>query len=207
MAFLSSAAVCFLLAVALLSGAVIYFAVRHEDRWMVAGGALELGEGAFRAGPATKDPRLARRRFFVVTVAVLNVVWAAATSCLLVPAGALGALLATNSPSPWFWVGIGLAALDGLPVSLLLGAAAFTLAARKPRATLVNALAGIWSGLHHGAVAVLGIAFAMTGGREADMGWWSAVIAGVGLAHAVLVGAAASLAERQPGDLPRPSSP
>jgi MFS family permease len=202
-ASLSFVGVCLSVAVAGVTGALIYLAVRHKDRWLVAGGAEPAGEGAFRAGTVTRNPRLARRRFFVMAVAVLNVVCAGVTLFLLVPAGVLGTLLATNSPSPWFWVGIGLAALDGVPVSILLAVAAFLLAQRTPRATLLNAIAAIWSAVHHGAVASLGIAFALTGGREADMGWGSAVIAGVGLAHAMLVGLAAVLARPQPDDRSR----
>jgi hypothetical protein len=97
-------------------------------------------------------------------------------------------------------VGIGLAALDRVPVSILLAVAAFPLAPRSPRATSLNAIAAIWSVVHQSAVASLGVAFARTGGREADIGSGSAVIAGVVLAHAMLVGLAAVLAKPQPDD-------
>lgn len=179
--------------------AVIVVAYRSRDRWLTRGDKVAVGHGEYRSGLATADPRLRKRRFFVIAIAVTNIPIAAITLFLLVPAGLLAALfgLDLNEQHSWYWISLGIAALDGIPVAVLMAVAAFTVVRRSERTVMVNALSAVWSVAHHGAIMAAGVVFRLEQ-REAygagDVGTFAAVVAGVGLLHAIGCVVAAFLA-------------
>lgn len=166
-----------------LSVTVAVFAFRSRERWLAEGRVVGLGVGAFREGPARTDPVVQNRRWLVVPPAMLNVLVAAVTTFFLVPAGALGALMGVggHSGEAWFWGGIGIATLDGLPLSLMLVVAAIQLARRSKTAASMAVGVGGWSLVHHGALVALGLALYAVGEYgDRDIGAFTAVAAAIG---------------------------
>ncbi len=194
--------------VLLAMAGVVWRAVRSEDSWLTRGKKQALGEGGYRSGPSVSDPRLLERRWIVTAVAVINIPWAAVTLFILVPAGLVAGLVASSpvmNRDNWFMWAMTGAAIDGIPVSILLAVGAFTLVRRSPKAMPVNLLASAWSFAHHAVITTLGIVYALPEDYgERQLGFCAAIIASIGVAHAVAIGIAAWLARPEPAPAPQP---
>ncbi|MFK7985702.1 MAG: hypothetical protein AB8I08_06690 [Sandaracinaceae bacterium] len=141
-----------------LASLVGFFAYRSRDRWLVEGKTVDAGVGAFRQGPTQGQPEVQHRRWLMVPVAIANILLAIATTFFLCPSGILGALvmMSESHSAEVFWAVIGLAALDGLPLSIMLVAASIQLARRSRTVVPVALVAGFWGVVHHGALIAMG---------------------------------------------------
>lgn len=182
--------------------AVVGLARRYRHRWLVPVPPVTRGEGAFRTGPVTPDLRRQRRRFFIFAVAIVHVVWATATLFVLVPAGALGALLGLEQGN-WFWSVIGLAVLDGIPLSIIILSASLALVRRLRKGLRLARVSGVWSLAHHLALVAAGFTYELSRPYSDGLGTFTVITAGLG----ALLAAAALAAQRMAGDEMPPADP
>lgn len=182
---------------------VVLLARQYRDRWVAAPLPRAGGEGAFRSAPITPDLRRQRRRYFVLATAIVTVLWATATLFLLVPAGALGSLMGLTpyEPNRWFWLGIGLATLDGIPLSIVLLSASMAILKRTAQTLRLALVGALWSLAHH--LVLVGLSLALVAlGREEEMAMLTVLTAGAGAVLAACSLVAHHLARE---DLPPPA--
>lgn len=186
--------------VLVLAALVGFFAYRSRDRWFVEGKSVGAGAGAFREGPTQGQPELQNRRWLMIPVAIANILLAIATTFFLCPSGLLGALvlLSESHTTEVFWAVIGLAALDGFPLSIMLVAASIQLARRSRTVVPVALVAGFWGVVHHGALIAMGGVqlLVIDSRRQEDIVLTAIALASVGLIPCVATIVAGILAAR-----------
>jgi len=171
-----------------------------RDRWFGPAGTAVVGGGAFRTAPISTAPRRQARRWVVLAVAVLSVLWAALTLFAFIPAGALAGLLGLigsgeGDADSGLWIGLGLAALAGLPVVLSLVLNALLAVRRDERAPRLGYATATLVALHHAMLVIVGLC--TLGGSLEEIGTFTAIAASPGLALASLIALGAHLAGRE----------
>lgn len=156
---------------------------RARERWGVVLSQQEAGTGAYRTGPTTQ-PRLRGVPWTVMVSGVLGAGLAPLTALFFAPAGLVGALMLSQSRGlDWLAPVLGLAALNGFPLSVgLFRVAKSTLACELGSAVMARRL-GLWTVFHHGWLALaLAIASVVDGAP------WGVPLAftAPGLIHAIL---------------------
>lgn len=205
-----------------LSVTTIVFLVRYRHRWLARGEKVVQGEGAFRRAPAEGAPRVQARRWWLLPVAVSNVLWAVVTLFFLAPAGLLGCgmylgpVMATGDPgfglvpvmnAGWeiaqriFWPTVGIATIDALPLAVLLVAASLMLTSRHRDASRLSRVAGLWSLAHHGALVLVGLLSMVLSPGSDPLGPMTIGLAGVGVLGALATLGAGRLCARGRGEL------
>lgn len=173
-----------------------------KDRWMGATGRRVVAAGgAFRATEVTTDPKRQHRRWLVLATAVLSMGWAILTFFFFAPAGAIGSLLMgvvdiASRDGRGFWLALGVAAIDAIPLTIALVVSSLLLVQRSELGSRVGIGTAIYSATHHGALIVLGILYAVFSDLGEGLAQLTAVAAAPGLLLAGMTATSALLARR-----------
>lgn len=187
---------------ALLAVAAGVLAWASRDRWIGrAGRKAVMAGGAFRSAEVTTDPRRQHRRWLVLATAVLTLGWAIVTFFFFAPAGAIGSLLLgvadiASRDGRGFWLALGAASLNAIPLTIAMVVSALLLVQRSEQASKVGVGAAIYSATHHGALIVLGLLYAAFSRLDEELAWFTVIAASPGLLLAAMTAASALLTRR-----------
>ncbi|UJR86943.1 hypothetical protein [Sandaracinus amylolyticus] len=178
-------------ALALVMG--IGWVLEGRDRWGVWRAPVAAGQGAYRAASVTRET--ARRvPPSVVIAGLLAPVWGAITMLVLMPAGAVLALMLLGSGElPFVFAGmiVAAAAVSGIALACMLFRVGSALAQRAPDAPITARETAIYGACHHALIWVL-FPLPLLAGGPPDLAWRDATLAlavpcGVGLVVALVV--------------------
>lgn len=175
-----------------------------RDRWMGRSGRRAVAAGAFRSAVVTTDRERQHRRWLVLATAILSLGWAILTFFFFAPAGAIGGLflglveLGTGQDDRFFWLSLGAASLSALPLTIAIVVSALLLVQRSEEAPRIGAGTAIYSAVHHGALVLLGLGYAVLApGPSLDgLAEFTAAAAAPGLLLAAMMATSALLARR-----------